>query len=103
VLALRQLYGDIRLILQCIQKSRFSSDALNDEIIMAAIKVLASQTKEVCIVVCCGNLNCPGLITETHKLFPIQWNRSLAATIGNQYFVPYSEVSLTQGLLVYFW
>ena len=52
VLALRQLYGDIRLILQCIQKSRFSSDALNDEIIMAAIKVLASQTKEVCTAVC---------------------------------------------------
>jgi len=101
VLALRQLYGDIRLILQCIQKSRFSSDALNDEIIMAAIKVLASQTKEVCMLVCCGKLNCSGLIAETHKLFPIQWNHSIAATIGNQHFVPYSEVSLTQGLLGY--
>ena len=47
VLAVKQLYGDIRLVLQCIQKSPFFSDILNDEIIMAAIKVLASQTKEV--------------------------------------------------------
>ena len=47
VLAVKQLYGDIRLVLQCIQKSPFSSDILNDEIIMSAIKVLASQTKEV--------------------------------------------------------
>lgn len=44
---MKQLYGDIRLVLQCIQKSSFSSDILNDEIIMAAIKVLASQTREV--------------------------------------------------------
>ena len=44
---MKQLYGDIRLVLQCIQKSPFSSDILNDEIIMAAIKVLASQTREV--------------------------------------------------------
>ena len=47
VLAVKQLYGDIRLVLQCIQKSPFFSDILNDEIIMSAIKVLASQTKEV--------------------------------------------------------
>lgn len=47
VLAVKQLYGDIRLVLQCIQKSPFSSDILNDEIIMSAIKVLASQTREV--------------------------------------------------------
>ena len=46
-LARRQRYGDIRLLLQCIQKSRFGSDSLNDEIIMAAIKVLANQTREV--------------------------------------------------------
>ena len=28
----------------------------------------------------------------------IQWNPSITDTIGNQYFVPYNEVSLTQGL-----
>lgn len=44
---MKQLYGDIRLVLQCIQKSSFFSNILNDEIIMAAIKVLASQTREV--------------------------------------------------------
>ena len=33
----------------------------------------------------------------------IQWNPSITDTIGNQHFVSYSEVSLTQRLLVYFW
>ena len=32
----------------------------------------------------------------------LQWNPSIMDTIGNQHFVPYSKVSLTQGLLVYF-
>ena len=32
----------------------------------------------------------------------IQWNPSIADTIGNQPFAPYSEVSLTQQLLVSF-
>ena len=32
----------------------------------------------------------------------IQWNPSITDTIGNQHLVPYSEVSLTEGLLVYF-
>ena len=30
----------------------------------------------------------------------VQWNPSITDTIGNQQFVLYSEVSLTQGLLV---
>ena len=33
--------------------------------------------------------------------FGIQWNPCIADTIGNQHLVLYSEVSLTQGLLVY--
>ena len=33
----------------------------------------------------------------------IQWNPSITDTIGDQHFVPYSEVSLTQALSVYFW
>ena len=32
----------------------------------------------------------------------MQWNPAIADTIRNQHFVPYSEVSLTQGLPVYF-
>ena len=32
----------------------------------------------------------------------IQWNPSIMDTIGTQHFVHYSEVSLTQGLPVYF-
>ena len=32
----------------------------------------------------------------------IQWKPSITDTIGTQYFVCYSEVSPTQGLLVYF-
>ena len=31
----------------------------------------------------------------------IQWNHSITDTIGNQYLVPYSEVSLTQGLTLF--
>jgi len=33
----------------------------------------------------------------------VPWNTSTVDTTGNQRFVPYSEVSLTQGLPVYFW
>ena len=51
VLAAKQQYGDIRLLLQCIQKTAqsrsYSLDSLCDEIIMAAIKVLSNQAKEV--------------------------------------------------------
>ena len=32
----------------------------------------------------------------------LQWNPSITDTIGTQHFVRYSEVSLTQGLPVYF-
>ena len=32
----------------------------------------------------------------------VQWNPFIADTIGDQHFVPYNKVSLTQGLLVYF-
>lgn len=51
-LAAKQQYGDIRLLLQCIQKAAaqtrsYSLDALCDDIIMAAIKVLSNQAKEV--------------------------------------------------------
>ncbi len=46
-LAMKQNYGDIRLLQQCIHKSRFAADPLNDDVIMSAIKVLASQSKEV--------------------------------------------------------
>ena len=42
-----QHYGDVRLLLECMKKSSFASDSLNDDIIMAAIKVLAGQTREV--------------------------------------------------------
>lgn len=38
---------DVRLLIQCIQKSSLMSSDLNDEVCMAAIRVLASQTKEV--------------------------------------------------------
>ena len=30
----------------------------------------------------------------------LEWNPSITYTIGNQHFVPYSKVSLPQGLLV---
>ena len=40
-------YSDIRVLLECANKSSFASDSLNDEILMAAIKVLASHSKEV--------------------------------------------------------
>ena len=32
----------------------------------------------------------------------VQWDPSIADTIGNQHCVPYNEVSLTQGLAVHF-
>ena len=32
----------------------------------------------------------------------MQWNPSITDTIGTQHFVRYSEMSLTQGLPVYF-
>ena len=36
------------------------------------------------------------------KYNDIQWNPSITDTFGDQHFVRYSEVSPTQGLLVYF-
>ena len=36
------------------------------------------------------------------QVLVIQWNPSITDTIGTQHFVRYSEVSLTQGLPVYF-
>ena len=36
------------------------------------------------------------------RLLVIQWNLTIMDTIGNQNFVHYSEVSLTQGFPVYF-
>ncbi len=56
-LALKQRYGDIRVLVQAIQKSHSgigksdSLEVLNDDIIIAAIKVLANQSKEVCVLV----------------------------------------------------
>lgn len=44
---MQERYTDLRLLVQCIQKSSLASDELNDEVCMAAIKVLANQTKEV--------------------------------------------------------
>lgn len=46
-LATRESYAQVRQLLQELQKSRLASSVLNDEVCMAAIKVLASQTKEV--------------------------------------------------------
>lgn len=50
-LAANLRYSDIRLLLQCIQKTAqgksHSLEVLCDEIIMAAIKVLSNQAKEV--------------------------------------------------------
>lgn len=46
-LSAAQRYSDVRLLLDCIRKSPFASDALNDDVIMAAVKVLASQSREV--------------------------------------------------------
>ena len=40
---------DVRVLIQCIQQSHIMSTELNDEVCMAAIKVLANQTKEVSI------------------------------------------------------
>ena len=56
-LAQRQRYNDIRILVQSIQKQhkgpgRSSFESLNDDIIMAAIKVLADQSKEVCLWLC---------------------------------------------------
>ena len=41
------------------------------------------------------------IFVSPHFREGIQWNLSITDTIGNQYFVPYSEVSLTQGPPVY--
>ena len=48
-----------------------------------------------------------GSVTTTHTIYcmfamNIQWNPSIADTIETQHFARYSEVSLTQGLPVYF-
>ena len=50
--------------------------------------------------VSCGLLTVTQLISSD-RLW-IQWNPSIADTIGTNNFVVYSEVSLTQGLPVYF-
>ena len=55
-MALRQRYGEVRVLVQAVQKShpparsggQSALEELNDDIIMAAIKVLANQSKEVC-------------------------------------------------------
>ena len=49
-------------------------------------------------VVCSLSLTPHTPITLTH----VQWNPSITDTIGNQHYVHYSGVSLTQGLPVYF-
>ena len=46
-LAVKERYHDIRLLLQCLQKSPLASSELNDDVCIAAIKVLATQSKEV--------------------------------------------------------
>ncbi|XP_019858924.1 PREDICTED: zinc finger FYVE domain-containing protein 26-like [Amphimedon queenslandica] len=48
-LAMKENYVGIRVLVQSIQKSHLMSPELNDEVCMAAIKVLATQTKEVMI------------------------------------------------------
>ena len=40
-------------------------------------------------------------LTSSWLVACVQWNLSMMDTIGNQHFVPYSKVSLTQGLPVY--
>ncbi len=50
-LALKERYQDIRLLLQCLQKSPLASNELNDEVCVAAIKVLATQSKEVGVII----------------------------------------------------
>ena len=42
-----------------------------------------------------------GLLNRMKSAFAIQGNPSITDTIGNQHFIPYSEVSLAQGLPVY--
>lgn len=46
-LATKERYVDVRLLVQCILKSSLASNELNDDVCMAAIKVLANQTREV--------------------------------------------------------
>ena len=62
-LALKHRYGEVRLLLQCIQvhcqSKTVNMDAMNDDIVMAAVKELAKQTRDVrkmrengCVCVC---------------------------------------------------
>ena len=50
-LALKHRYGEVRLLLQCIQvhcqSKTVNMDAMNDDIVMAAVKELAKQTRDV--------------------------------------------------------
>ena len=48
-LATNHRHGDIRVLLECVSKSSFASASLSDDILMAAIRVLASHSKEVCM------------------------------------------------------
>ncbi len=55
-LAVKHRYGEIRVLLQCIQShcqgKVVNMDAMNDDIVMAAIKELSKQTKDVRDHVC---------------------------------------------------
>lgn len=46
-LATKERYVEVRVLVQCIMKSTLASNELNDDVCMAAIKVLANQTREV--------------------------------------------------------
>ena len=48
-LAAARRYNDVRVLLDCLSKSSFASNTLHDEILMAAIREIASHTKEVCM------------------------------------------------------
>lgn len=45
-LANKDRYNEVRQIVQCIAKSNLASPSINDEVCLAAIKVLASQSSK---------------------------------------------------------
>lgn len=47
---MKERYQDIRRLLQSLQKSPLASKSLNDDICVSAIKVLATQSKEVGVI-----------------------------------------------------
>ena len=51
-LANNDRYNEVRQMVQCIAKSNLASPSINDEVCLAAIKVLASQSskKEVSVL-----------------------------------------------------